>query len=57
MSIFQVDKAADNLFIPFELKKDMTLAPMRRQVLSQEEKLHLDNAMHAEVREPSRGSW
>ncbi|KAK7115353.1 chromatin assembly factor 1 subunit A-like [Littorina saxatilis] len=42
----KVDKAAEkNLFIPFEVKKDMTLAPVTRQVLSDDDRQCLDEAL------------
>ncbi|XP_076465159.1 uncharacterized protein LOC143296970 isoform X2 [Babylonia areolata] len=39
----KVTKAEDNLFIPFELKKDMTLAPVMRKKLSEEDRQHLES--------------
>ncbi|KAL8591250.1 hypothetical protein ACOMHN_017574 [Nucella lapillus] len=44
----KVAKAEDNLFIPFEVKKDMTLAPLIRQHLSEDSKQHLDGILNCQ---------
>nr|KAG5706565.1 hypothetical protein BaRGS_028736 [Batillaria attramentaria] len=47
----KVQKAADSLFIPFEVKKDMSLAPgHRRAALTDSEKELLDKAMNKQER-------
>ena len=45
MIIIQVEKQAEVHFIPFEVKRDMVLAPLGRCTLAPEQKQHLDDAL------------
>jgi hypothetical protein len=48
--MLQVEKVAENsMFIPFEVKKDMTLAPSTRHTLTDENKKCLDDALASAV--------